>query len=86
MIQKNDGNIIVWGYNEHGQLGLGDNKNRFEPTNMICDKSIEILIGRDKYDYEMKRVLFESFIFYLCVPQIENKLKLKIPKPLIKKH
>ena len=83
MIQMNDGNVIVWGINDEGQLGLGDTKHRKEPTKLMCDKSIEILMGRDN-DFEMKRVLNESMIFYLCVPLIENKMKIKIPKPILK--
>ena len=74
MIHLNDGNVFVWGNNKHGQLGLGDTHNRRKPTNMKCDKSIQILIGKDKIDSEIERVLKESFQFYLCVPLIEKRM------------
>lgn len=31
-IDKNKTLVYVWGYNKHGQLGLGDDKDRNTPT------------------------------------------------------
>ena len=47
-ITTND-RIFLWGWNEQGQLGLGDEISRYEPALleiMNCVKSIEVSLGR----------------------------------------
>ena len=40
MIYKNNGDLFVLGYNDHGQLGLNDTIDRFKPTLLMNDKEI----------------------------------------------
>ena len=40
MIYRNNGDILVFGCNDHGQLGLGHNNHVNVPTLLINDKSI----------------------------------------------
>ena len=36
---KADGTVWTWGYNGYGQLGLGDNSNRYRPTQINIEKN-----------------------------------------------
>ena len=37
-------NYLVFGNNDYGQLGLGDNSNRNAPTLMMIDKTIRKIV------------------------------------------
>ena len=37
------GALFAWGNNRHGQLGLGDTKNRGEPTRVVALKKCRIV-------------------------------------------
>ena len=44
------GVVFSWGLNDHGQLGLGDRKNRREPTRVLALKRyviVDIAAGKD---------------------------------------
>ena len=40
IIYKNNGDVLVFGYNDDGQLGLGHNNNINIPTLLMNDKTI----------------------------------------------
>ena len=50
-----DGNeLLGFGYNEYGQLGLGDNKNRNLPTLVMKDKTIRQIICNGDHTFILK--------------------------------
>ena len=44
-ILKNNGELFVFGYNDCGQLGLGDNENRYKPTLLMTNENIKLING-----------------------------------------
>ena len=42
---KADGTVWSWGYNYYGQLGLGDNSNRYKPTQLNINNVVDISAG-----------------------------------------
>ena len=42
---KADGTVWSWGYNYYGQLGLGDNSNRYKPTELNINNVVDISAG-----------------------------------------
>lgn len=42
MIYKQNGDLLVFGYNWEGQLGLQDNNNRYKPTLLVNDLNIKL--------------------------------------------
>lgn len=63
--------FYVWGYNEYGQLGLGDNKNYLEPT--LLDMSVF-----DEYsDIEIKIGTGEPPSSSLWEPELEPEKKIQ---------
>ena len=42
---KADGTVWTWGYNYQGQLGLGDNSNRYKPTQVNIKDVIDVAAG-----------------------------------------
>ena len=44
MIWRNNGDVLVFGYNRYGQLGFGDNKNRNKPELLMTDPEIKQII------------------------------------------
>ena len=42
---KADGTVWTWGYNYYGQLGLGDNSNRYKPTQINISDVVDIAAG-----------------------------------------
>ena len=46
MIYRNNGEVFVFGYNDEGQLGVGDNQDRNKPELLMTDPEIkEIICG-----------------------------------------
>ena len=43
MILKNNGEFYVCGLNDHGQLGLGNNKDQNSPVLMMVDPEIKLI-------------------------------------------
>ena len=37
------GDVFAWGGNQYGQLGLGDYKNRSEPTKIVAFRKVKIV-------------------------------------------
>jgi alpha-tubulin suppressor-like RCC1 family protein len=37
--------VFSWGWNEHGQLGVGDEANRYEKTFVLENKAKTVLLG-----------------------------------------
>ena len=84
---KDNGDVLTFGLNQSGQLGLGHNKNINTPTlsmNNLCIKSINgidvihwsIENFKDLSILEQERIK----IFYYCLKHIQNQTKFKIPK------
>ena len=46
---KENGNVLVFGLNYSGQLGLGHNKNVNIPTLLMTDKTIKNIICNGQY-------------------------------------
>ena len=44
---KADGTVWTWGYNGYGQLGLGDNSNRYRPTQINIENVVDIAAGNN---------------------------------------
>jgi alpha-tubulin suppressor-like RCC1 family protein len=44
IIYKNDGTVLVFGYNGCGQLGLSDRKSRLKPVLLMKDKAIRSIV------------------------------------------
>ena len=44
MIWRSNGDVLVFGYNGSGQLGLGDYRNRNKPELLITDPEIKRII------------------------------------------
>ena len=44
---KADGTVWSWGYNGYGQLGLGDNSNRYRPTQINIENVVDIAAGNN---------------------------------------
>ena len=44
MIWRNNGDVLVFGYNYDGQLGLGDNQNRNKAELLMRDPEIKQII------------------------------------------
>ena len=44
MIWRNNGDVLVFGSNLYGQLGLGDNQNRNKPELLMTDPEIKQII------------------------------------------
>ena len=44
IIYKDNGDVLVFGHNKYGQLGLGHNNNIYIPTLLINDKSIKNIV------------------------------------------
>ena len=44
MIYRNNGDVLVFGDNEKGQLGLGDNQNRNKAELLMTDPEIKQII------------------------------------------
>ncbi len=42
---KSDGTVWTWGYNNYGELGLGDNVRHLEPTKVNIEGVIDIAVG-----------------------------------------
>ena len=58
IIYENNGDILVFGHNYYGQLGLGHNNNINVPTLLMNDKSIKnIICGRHHPGYPRLRDL-----------------------------
>ena len=50
MIWRNNGDVLVFGYNAYGQLGLGDNQNRNKAELLMTDPEIkQIICGCSSY-------------------------------------
>ena len=44
---KADGTVWTWGYNGYGQLGLGDNSNRYRPRQINIENVVDIAAGNN---------------------------------------
>ena len=54
-ILKESGELFAFGYNDYGQLGLGDNNNRNEPTLLMIDKQIrQVVCGWAHHTFILK--------------------------------
>ena len=49
IIYKNSGELLVFGKNNNGQLGLGDHNNRNKPTLLMNDKTIKIIYCKNDH-------------------------------------
>ncbi|KAH9413569.1 RCC1 and BTB domain-containing protein 2 [Dermatophagoides pteronyssinus] len=73
-----DGNIFAWGDNESGQLGLGDTRNRHQPTLVKFPDSIQNVWLKDigcGQDHTL--FLFENGHLYGCGSNKDGELGLK---------
>ena len=43
MIYRNNGDVLVFGYNSSGQLGLGDNQNRNKPVFLMNNINLKMI-------------------------------------------
>jgi hypothetical protein len=87
-ILKNNGDLFGFGYNHHGQLGLGDINNRLIPTLLMKNTNITI-INNHKINHEFTsnnyiflpdKLKISIFIFLLVSKKYYINHNIKIPK------
>lgn len=92
IIYKNDGDLLVFGNNDNGQLGfINDKKNIYEPILImndplfvkINDQPILVEWSPKNHKYFSDTFKFEVLILYKCLKRIQLLTDLKIPKFII---
>ena len=74
MIYRNNGDVWVFGYNMHGQLGLGDNQKRNKPVFLMNNINLKMINNtiltkvpwqRENYDKLLLTTKSRIFLFML---------------------
>ena len=55
LILKKSSELFVFGHNSNGQLGLGDNEDRYTPTLLMKDENIKQVWGVHKHSFILKK-------------------------------